>query len=51
MPSSPTSGSLFSANAIEGNGGNGVDGGPLSGHHSHQSGRYIDVGLYYARVP
>lgn len=27
------------------------DGGPLSGHASHQSGRDIDVGLYYRRVP
>lgn len=28
-----------------------TDGGPLSGHHSHQSGRDIDIGLYYTRVP
>ena len=28
-----------------------ADGGPLSGHHSHQSGRDIDIGLYYTRVP
>ena len=27
------------------------DGGSLSGHHSHQSGRDIDVGLYYRKVP
>ncbi len=27
------------------------DGGPLSGHASHQSGRDIDVGFYYRRVP
>ena len=27
------------------------DGGPLSGHHSHQSGRDIDIGLYYTRKP
>jgi len=27
------------------------DGGPLSGHHSHQSGRDIDIGLYYHRPP
>ncbi|PRP90447.1 putative peptidoglycan endopeptidase LytE precursor [Enhygromyxa salina] len=27
------------------------DGGPLHGHHSHQSGRDIDIGLYYRRVP
>ena len=29
----------------------GGSGGPLSGHHSHQSGRDIDVGLYYRRPP
>lgn len=27
------------------------DGGPLGGHASHQSGRDIDIGLYYRRVP
>lgn len=27
------------------------DGGPLSGHASHQSGRDIDVGFYYRRIP
>lgn len=27
------------------------DGGPLSGHASHQSGRDIDIGLYYRKVP
>ena len=27
------------------------DGGPLSGHHSHQSGRDIDLGLYYTKTP
>ena len=27
------------------------DGGPLSGHASHQSGRDIDVGLYFRRQP
>jgi LysM repeat protein len=27
------------------------DGGPLSGHASHQSGRDIDLGLYYRRAP
>jgi len=28
-----------------------LDGGPLSGHASHQSGRDIDVGLFYRKVP
>lgn len=28
-----------------------ADGGPLSGHHSHQSGLDIDIGLYYRRKP
>ena len=28
-----------------------VDGGPLSGHASHQSGRDIDLGFYYRKVP
>lgn len=27
------------------------DGGPLSGHHSHQSGRDIDIGFYYRQRP
>ncbi|NVB39334.1 penicillin-insensitive murein endopeptidase [Pseudenhygromyxa sp. WMMC2535] len=27
------------------------DGGPLSGHASHQSGRDIDIGLFYTRKP
>jgi LysM repeat protein len=27
------------------------DGGPLSGHASHQSGRDIDVGLFYRKLP
>jgi LysM repeat protein len=27
------------------------DGGPLSGHASHQSGRDIDIGLFYRKVP
>jgi LysM repeat protein len=27
------------------------DGGPISGHASHQSGRDIDIGLFYRRVP
>lgn len=27
------------------------DGGPLSGHASHQSGRDIDIGLFYRRIP
>lgn len=27
------------------------DGGPLSGHASHQSGRDIDIGFYYRKVP
>jgi LysM repeat protein len=27
------------------------DGGPLSGHASHQSGRDIDLGFYYRKVP
>jgi LysM repeat protein len=26
-------------------------GGPISGHRSHQSGRDVDLGLYYRRVP
>lgn len=28
-----------------------LDGGPLSGHASHQSGRDIDIGLYYRKLP
>jgi LysM repeat protein len=27
------------------------DGGPISGHASHQSGRDIDIGLFYRKVP
>lgn len=27
------------------------DGGPLSGHHSHQSGLDVDIGLYYRKKP